>query len=119
MRVFGLNAIGGQFLPPCNSGQKSRLLSRARLVRRIHVGTPGLRIEAPEHVLVDVRLAFDKFDASAGRGIAAIEEPHVAVAGDVDQSFEGASVALEVDQDGRRDFVPVPGVVRIVLEVAL
>ena len=96
-----------------------RFLSRSRLVRGIHVGTSGLRIEAPEHVLVDVRLAFDKLDPSAGFRVAAIEEPQVAVAGDIDQSLEGAPVALEVNQDGRRHFVPVPGVIRVVLEVPL
>ena len=111
MRVCGLNAIGGQFLPPCSVGTEVGLLARAGLVRRIDFRPAGFRIEAREHVLVHVRLAFDEMDRTA----AAFQEPQVAVARDVDQTFDGASAALEVDQDRRRDFVPVPGVVRMVL----
>ena len=71
MRVWGLKAIGGQFLPPCASGQNSARLAGAGLVRGIDVGPAGHRIEAPEHVLVDVRLAFDELD----RAGAALEKP--------------------------------------------
>src|ERR1700734_175676 len=66
-----------------------------------------------------VRFAFYKFDASARGRIAAIQEPQIPVARDIDQSWEGASVALEVHQDRRRDFIPIPGVVRIVLKMSL
>ena len=51
--------------------------------------------------------------------VAALEEPEIAVAGHVDESLDGAAVALEVDEDRRRHLVPVPRFVRRVLEVPL
>ena len=43
MRVLGLNAIGGQFLPPHSDGQKSAVLPVPGLCVRIDVGPAGLR----------------------------------------------------------------------------
>src|SRR2546427_1760176 len=38
--------------------------------------------------------------------------PEIAVASDVDEALHGSPVAPEVDDQRRRDFVPVPGVDR-------
>ena len=53
------------------------------------------------------------------RPVAAFEEPQVSVASDIDQAFDGAPFALKVHQDRRRNFVPIPGIVGVILEVAL
>ena len=53
------------------------------------------------------------------RPVAALEKPQIAVARDVDQPFDRAAVARVVDEDRRRHLVPVPRVVRVILEVAL
>ena len=113
--MFGLNAIGGQFLPPCEPGQNSALLPVPGLRAGSTSGRPVFGIEATEDVLVDVRLAVDELD----RAVRALEEPQIAVARDVDESLDRASVAPVVDEDRRRHFVPVPRLVRVVLEVAL
>ena len=81
----------------------------------VDVGPAGLRIEALEHVLAHVGPASHEVDFPGG----ALEVPDVAAARDVDQALHRAAVALIIDHDRRRDFVPVPGVVGMVLEVAL
>src|SRR3989442_8031330 len=75
----------------------------------------GLGIQTPEHILIDVGFAFDELD----RPRASLEEPQITIARDINQAFDGASVALVVHEDGRRDFVVIPRVVLVVLEVAL
>src|SRR5438067_1146383 len=81
----------------------------------IDLGPPGLRIEARENVLVDVRLAFDEPDLAARP----LEEIEIAAAGEVDEAADRPAVAREIDQQRRRDLVEVPRLVRRVLEVAL
>ena len=88
-----------------------RRLAGAGLVGRIDVGPSGLRIEALEHVLLHVRLAFDELD----RAVRALEKPQIAVARDVDQPLDRSAVALVVDENRRRHLVPVPRIVRVVL----
>src|SRR5216117_3094646 len=61
------------------------------------------------------RLAFNEADL-AGR---ALEEPEIAIAGDIDQAFVHPAAAFEVDEDRRRDFIPVPGFIGSVLMIAL
>ena len=51
--------------------------------------------------------------------VAALEKPQVSVARHVDESFDRPAVALIVDEDRRRHFIPVPRLVRVVLEVSL
>ena len=112
--------MGGQFLPPCRFRDRTRrALPVPGLCVRIDIRPAGLRIQALEHVLIHVRLAFDELDAPVAAHHAAIEEPQIAVARDIDQTLDGAPVALEIDQDRRRNFVPIPGIVRMVLEVSL
>src|SRR5579863_1855963 len=77
-----------------------RMLSGTWLVGRVHIRPARFGIDPAEHVLVDVRLALDEFDTSAGCRVATIQEPEVAVARHIDQTFEGAPVALEINQDG-------------------
>src|SRR5262249_20693923 len=90
-------------------------LVRHRFVLEIDIRTTGLRIETLENVLIDERLAFDELDRSR----AALEEPDVTIARAVDQAFDRAAVALVVDEDRRRHFIPIPCVVRVVLVIAL
>src|SRR6516164_3963937 len=87
----------------------------SRVAVRIDVGPPCLRIEFSEDVLPDERLAIDESDPA----VCPLEEPQVAVARDVDQSLDRPAAAREVNEDRRRDFVPVPRFVRVVLKVAL
>src|SRR5580698_2730477 len=47
----------------------------------------------------------------------ALQEPNIAVAGNVNQPFDGTWTALVVDQYWRRDFVPIPGVIGVVLKI--
>jgi hypothetical protein len=65
-------------------------------VLRIHVGPSRDGIEAPEHVLIHVRFAFDEADRSFG----ALEKPQIAVARDIDEPFDGAAVAAVVTRMG-------------------
>src|SRR4029077_19907983 len=66
-------------------------------------------------VLLDVGFAFDE----ANFGVAAFQEPQVPIAGDIDETLHRAVVAPVVDQNRRRDFVPIPGIVWMILEVSL
>ena len=90
-------------------------LTGARLAGGVDVGTARDRVETAEGGLAHERLAFDEPDGA----VAALEEPEIPVARHVDESLHGAAVALVVDEDRRRHFIPVPRVVRMVLMVAL
>src|SRR5439155_51531 len=87
----------------------------ARLARLIDLGPSGPGIEPLEHVLAHVGLAGDELDLAVG----ALELPEIAVARDVDEALHASPVAPVVDDQRRRDFVPIPGVVRMILEVSL
>src|SRR6266516_3341981 len=82
---------------------------------RINLRASGLRVETLEHVLFHVRLALDEIDLA----VRALKKPQVAVAGNVDQTFNCPAAAFVVDQDRRRDLVPVPGFVGGILVVTL
>jgi len=60
MRVIGLNAAGGQFLPPQSEGQKSVFLPVPGLVFGINLRPSRLRVHALEYVLLYKRLALDE-----------------------------------------------------------
>src|SRR5262249_15114418 len=47
-----------------------------------------------------------------------LEKPQIPIARHVDETFDHAAVAPIVDQDRRRHFVPVPGIIWMVLVVA-
>ncbi len=102
-------------LPAPQRRAKRRFPGAAGLVLRIDVRPPGFRIEAPEHRLVHVGLAFHEVD----RPVRALEEPEVAVARDVDQALDRPSVPLIVHENRRRHFIPVPRIVRMVLMMSL
>ena len=95
-------------------GTEIRGLAGPWLASWIDVRPSRFRIEASEHVLRDVRSAFDVVDRSVG----ALEEPEVAIAGDVDEALDRSAVPPEVDQDWRRYLVPVPRFVRLILVMA-
>src|SRR5438552_240414 len=86
----------------------------ARLARLIDLGPSGPGIEPLEHVLAHVGLAGDELDLAVG----ALELPEIAVARDVDEALHASPVATVVDDQRRRDFVPIPGVVGMILEVS-
>src|SRR5215831_16349569 len=90
-----------------------RLFAGARLPRWIDLRPPGLRIEAREHVLLHVGFAFDEGD----RAVRTLEEPHVAVARDIDEAFDRSAPARVVDENRRRHLVPVPRIVRMILKM--
>ena len=71
----------------------------------IDIGMPGFRVDALEHVLLHEGLGFLETNR-AFRG--AFEKPHITVARDIDQPFDGLPISLIVHQDGRRDLVPIP-----------
>src|SRR5439155_23826002 len=75
-----------------------------RLVRRVNLRSARFRIEALRNILKHVRLSFDVLDRSR----TAFEKPQITIARDVDQTFVGSAIALEVHEDRRRDLVIVP-----------
>ena len=87
----------------------------ARLSSGIDVGPSGHRIETRE-----TRSASTNGLPSTKRigPVPALEKPEVSVARDVDEAFDRPAVALVVHEDRRRHFVPVPRLVRVVLEVS-
>ncbi len=89
------------------------LFPRTGLMVGINFRAAAFRINSLEHVLTHVWLAIDEVQT----GGAALQEPQVAVAGDVHQTFDAAVPTLEVEQDGRRDLIPIPGIIGVVLEV--
>src|SRR5262249_44684635 len=96
-------------------GTEFRRFAGSRLTRRVDIRTAGLRIYAAKHVLFDERFAVDEID----RAVGAFEEPQIAVARDVNESLDRATVPLVVDGDRRRPLIPIPRVVRVVLVIAL
>src|SRR5215469_8056693 len=86
----------------------------AGLACLIDIRPPGLGIETLEYVLAHVGLAGDEVDLVVG----ALELPEVTVACDVDEALHGSSISLVVEDDRRRDFVPIPGIIGMILEVA-
>src|SRR6266705_6997140 len=87
----------------------------ARLAALVDIGPSGPGIETLEHVLAHVGLAGNEVDLV----VRALELPEIAVASDVDKALHGSPIAPVVDDQRRRDFVPIPGVVRMILEVSL
>jgi len=65
--------------------------------------------------VVHERLTGDEVDLVGGT----LKPPQIAVAGDIDEAFHIFAVVLVVDEDRRRDFVPVPRIVLVILEVPL
>src|SRR5439155_638971 len=61
----------------------------------------------------DVGLALDKTNGTAG----SLEKPKIPVARDIDEALDRASAAAVVHEDRRRYFIPVPGVVGVILEM--
>src|SRR2546427_4234051 len=81
---------------------------------RMVVGTAGLRVDAPEHVLLDVRSGGDEPDPLP----APLQQVEGAVTRRVHQSLDRAPVLLIVDDERRVRLVPVPRFVSPVLEMA-
>src|SRR6185312_16343850 len=112
-----LRAVGDRrpILAAPQAGAELGGLACPRLARLIDIRSPGLRVEALEDVLPYEGLAVDEVDLAVG----AFELPEVAVARDVHETLYGFSVAPVVDDNRGRDLVPVPGVVGMILEMAL
>ena len=106
--------MGGQFLPPQCDGQNSARLLVPGWRAGSTFGRPLFGSRLANTFVLHIRLALDEIDAAVG----ALEKPEIAVAGHVDQAFDGAAVTLIINEDRRRDLVPIPRVVRMVLKVA-
>src|SRR5262249_16916086 len=102
---------------PVLSAPQRRTELRHLAGTRLSVGIDNwpscFRVETLVHVLPYKRFAFDKTDFAAGP----LEEPQISIASDVNQTFVGSAAALEIHQDRRRDFIPIPGFIRIVLKM--
>src|SRR5207245_8465482 len=85
----------------------------ARLALRVVARAAAHRIDLGEHLLGDERLRVHEPDAVG----TALEPPQIAVAARVHEALDEASVLFEIDEQRRRDFVPVPGIVPVVLMV--
>src|SRR4030095_7929959 len=103
----------GPVLTTMKAWTEVRRFTRAGFACGINVRLACFRIEAPEDVLVDVGFSFDKVNRTLG----ALQKPEVAISSDVDESLDRAAIATIVDQDWWRNFVPIPRVVGMVLEV--
>src|SRR3989442_1673477 len=86
-------------------------------IERGQVGRPYLfaGIEIPCLQLTHVVGAGNEVDLVAS----ALELPEIAVSRDVDEALYGSPVAPVVDDQRRREFVPIPGVVGMILKVSL
>src|SRR4030095_12941892 len=102
-------------LAPVRTRAEVSLLPRTWFASGVDVRPSSLRIETWKYRLRDERFPFHEADWPG----AAFEEPQVPVARHVDQSSDRAVVALVVDENRRRNFIPVPRFVRVVLEVPL
>jgi len=81
----------------------------------INVWPPRLWIEAFEDVLLYERFAVDEVDLIRGP----FEHPQIAVARDVSEPVDCFAVALIINEHRRVDLVPIPRIVRMILEMAL
>src|SRR5207247_1877491 len=86
----------------------------ARLALGVVARAPGHRVDLREHLLGHERPGVDEPDAVR----AALEPPEITVATRVHETFDHATVLRKVDQQRRRDLVPVPRVVPVVLVMA-
>src|SRR5262245_8210242 len=89
--------------------------SGAGLAHGIHVGTAGFGIKTLEDVLPYKGRTFNEIDFAVG----ALEKPKVTVASDVDQALDVTAIAFVIDQNWRRDFIPIPRIVGVILVVSL
>src|ERR1700734_2675672 len=88
------------------SGAKGGPLAGARLMFGIDVRTPGNRVNAFDHVAVNVWLSIDEADVRLAAGQAgSVEKPHVAVPRDVHQPVNGSSITLVIHQYRWRNLV--------------
>ena len=83
-------------------------------MRRIYIRAAGFRVQTLENILFYKWPAIDITDLA----VTAVEKTYIAVTRDVDQSGDGLASALEIHDNGRGNFIPIPRIVRVVLEVA-
>src|SRR5262245_20445620 len=91
-----------------------RYLAGPWLSSGINLRTAGLGIKAQEDVLIHIRFAFHEPNGSAGT----FEKPQITVARHVNQALDGAPAAPVIDKDRRRNFVPIPRIVGVILEMS-
>src|SRR5438132_1433692 len=106
---------GWPVLPAPETGTEGRRPAELWLPLGVVARPARLRIDAREHLLPDIGLGVDEPDAVRS----ALEEPQVPVPPGMDQAPDRPSVAPDVDQEWRRDLVPVPRIVPVVLVVSL
>ena len=113
VEVLRLRAVAGRrpVLAAPEPGAEGHRGSRARLPLDVVARASGHRIDLGEDFLGDERPRVHELDAVG----APLQPPEVAVAARVHQALHRAPVLRKVDQQRRRDLVPVPGVVPVVL----
>jgi len=92
---------------------RSARACQPRLLREVVLGPARLRVEPCDHVVAHVGLRVDEPDVV----LRALEEPQVPITARVHQPVDRASAAVEIKEQWRRDLVPVPRVVPVVLVV--
>ena len=85
-------------------------------MRHVDFRPPGFLVDAGKDILRHEGLRSQIRDAAVG---IALEPIQVAVARRLEQALRGSAVRLEVHQDRRIHFVPVPRFILMVLEMAL
>ena len=116
VQVAGLRVVGRRrpVLAAPQRRAELRAMADGGLARHVVLGPARLRVDGREDVLRDVRLRVDERDAVRR----ALQNPQIAVAARVHEAGHGTAVALHVDQQRRRDLVPVPRAVPVVLVIA-
>ena len=105
--------LGGPVFAATNARAALGALVRPRSLGLIDRGTTGLRVNRCKDVVIGEREGVQELQAIA------IQDPKVAVATRVRGRLREFPVDLCVDQERRRDFIPVPAIVRSVLVIAL
>src|SRR4029077_160459 len=106
-------SLGRPVFAATNARAELGALFRARSFGLIDGGTTGLRVNRREHVVIGKREGGRELEAIA------IQDPKVAVPTRVCGRLGELPVDLRVDQERRRDFIPIKGIMRRVLVIAL
>src|SRR6185295_6226213 len=106
VQELGLRAprLGWPILAATNARAELGALCRTRSLGLVDGGTTGPRVDRREHVVIGKREGVQELEAIA------IQHPEIAVPTCVRGGLRWLPVDLGVDQERRRDFIPVPAV---------
>ncbi len=105
--------LGGPVFAAANARAKLSALVRPRSLGLVDRGATGLRVNRRKDVVIGERKGMQEREAVA------IQNPKIAVPTRMGGRLRELPVDLCVDQERRRDFIPVPAIVRGVLVIAL